>query len=126
MVIDTGIIIEHLRAKDKLATTLYHLSDQPELSISAVSMYELYMGATNKEKEKDIQLITEPLAVLPFTDIVALKAGQIYQHLKKKNEMIEFRDIFIAATCIVFKMPIVTFNKKHFKRIDALKISESL
>lgn len=36
--------------------------------------------------------------------------------------MIEFRDIFIAATCIVNGLPIVTLNKKHFKRIAGLKI----
>ncbi|MES2277739.1 MAG: type II toxin-antitoxin system VapC family toxin [Bacteroidota bacterium] len=123
MVIDTGIIIEHLRAKDKLNTTLYQLSDQPDLYISAVSLYELYMGAITKEKERDIQLLTDSLEILPFNDTVALKAAQLYHQLKAKNQLIEFRDIFIAATCIVFELPIVTLNKKHFKRIDGLKIS---
>jgi tRNA(fMet)-specific endonuclease VapC len=122
MVIDTSIIIDHLRAKDKLTSKLYLLSDEPELYISAVSMYELYMGATSKEKEKDIQMATESLTVLPFTDAVALQASQIYHQLKKKNELIEFRDIFIAATCLVNELPIATLNKKHFKRVDGLKI----
>ncbi|SEP39033.1 hypothetical protein SAMN05428947_113191 [Mucilaginibacter sp. OK283] len=44
MVIDTGIFIEHLRAKDKLGTTLYKISDNTELFISSVSLYGLYMG----------------------------------------------------------------------------------
>jgi predicted nucleic acid-binding protein len=122
MVIDTGIFIEHLRARDKLATTLYRISDNSELFISSVSLYELYMGATTKEKEKDVQSITEDLSVLPFTDTVAQKAAQIYHQLRLSNQMIEFRDIFIAATCIVNELPIVTLNKKHFKRIDGLKI----
>ena len=122
MVIDTGIFIEHLRAKEKTLTTLFLLSDEPELYISAVSLYELYMGAITKEKMQDVRRITEDLAVLPFTDEVALKAGEIYHKLKSSNQMIEFRDIFIAATCITFKLPIATLNKKHFKRIDGLKI----
>jgi predicted nucleic acid-binding protein len=122
MVIDTGIFIEHLRAKDKLGTTLYKISDNTELFISSVSLYELYMGATNKEKENDVKNITGDLSVLPFTDTVAQKAAQIYHQLRQSNQMIEFRDIFIAATCIVNEMPIVTLNKKHFKRIDGLKI----
>jgi tRNA(fMet)-specific endonuclease VapC len=122
MVIDTGIFIEHLRAKDKLGTTLYRISDNTELFISSVSLYELYMGATNKEKETDVKNITEDLSVLPFTDTVAQKAAQIYHQLRLSNQMIEFRDIFIAATCIVNQLPIVTLNKKHFKRIDGLKI----
>lgn len=46
----------------------------------------------------------------------------MYHVLRTRNQMIEFRDIFIAATCLVHDLPIVTLNKKHFKRIDDLKI----
>lgn len=123
MVIDTGIFIEHLRAKDKTSTTLFKLADEPELFISAVSLYELYMGATSREKMQDIKNLTEDLAILPFTDEVALTAGQIYHQLRVSNKLIEFRDIFIAATCLTFKLPIATLNKKHFERVEGLKIS---
>jgi tRNA(fMet)-specific endonuclease VapC len=122
MVIDTGIFIEHLRAKDKTATTLFKLAEEPELFISAVSLYELYMGATTKEKQADVKNITEDLSILPFTDTVAEKTGEIYHQLRKTNQIIEFRDIFIAATCLTFSLPIATLNKKHFRRIEGLKI----
>jgi predicted nucleic acid-binding protein len=122
MVIDTGVFIEYLRAKDKLATTLYKISDSAELYISAVSLYELYMGATKADKERDVKLLTEDISVLPFTAEVAAKAAQIYHLLKSTNQLIEFRDIFISATCIVNEQPIVTLNKKHFQRIKELKL----
>jgi len=60
--------------------------------------------------------------VLPFTDLVSFKAAEIYHRLRTSNQMIEFRDIFIAAICLVNDLPIATLNKKHFKRIDDLKI----
>ena len=122
MVVDTGIFIEHLRARDKSSTTLFGLADEPQLFISAISLYELYMGATSKEKMQDVVSLTQDLTVLPFTDEVALKAGQIYHQLRSSNKMIEFRDIFIAATCLAFQLPIATLNKKHFTRIDGLMI----
>lgn len=122
MVIDTSIFIEHLRAKDKSSTTLFKIADESELFISAVSLYELYMGATSRERMQDIKTLTQDLSVLPFTDEVALKAGQIYHQLRSSNKLIEFRDIFIAATCLTFKLPIATLNRKHFKRIDELEI----
>ncbi|MCX2481851.1 type II toxin-antitoxin system VapC family toxin [Pedobacter sp. MC2016-15] len=122
MVVDTGIFIEHLRIKNKTASTLFKLADSADLFISAVSLYELYMGATTKEKEMDVQNITEDLSVLPFTDVIAQKAAEIYHQLKRNNQLIEFRDIFIAATCIVNDLPLVTLNKKHFQRIDGLEI----
>lgn len=122
MVADTGIFIEHLRAKDKLSTSLYKMSENAEIYISAVTVYELYMGATTRDKEADVKVITEDFTVLPFTNAVAQKAAEIYHKLRLDNQMIEFRDIFIAATCIVNGLPIVTLNKKHFKRVADLKI----
>ncbi|MDB5023327.1 MAG: type toxin-antitoxin system VapC family toxin [Mucilaginibacter sp.] len=122
MVIDTGIFIEHLRAKDKLKSTLYNLPSDVEFFISSVTLYELYMGATTPEKENDIKLITEDLSILPFSDSVAVEAARIYHRLRLSNKMIEFRDIFISATCLVNDLPLVTLNRKHFDRIKGLKI----
>lgn len=80
------------------------------------------MGATPKKKEHDVKMLTEDLSVLHFTDAVSIKAAQIYHQLRLNNRMIEFRDIFIAATCLVNELPIAILNKKHFKRIEGLKI----
>jgi len=121
MVIDSNIFIEYLRAKDKHKTVLYSLSNHKPLYISAVSLYELYMGAITVEKKKDVQLLTEDLTVLPFDEHVANQASEIYHQLKKENLVIEFQDIFIGATCIVFDQPLITTNNKHLKRIQGLR-----
>lgn len=71
---------------------------------------------------EDVKNITEDLSILPFTDEVALKAGEIYHRLRTAYQIIEFRDIFIAATCLTFNLPIATLNKKHFERVDQLRI----
>lgn len=122
LVIDTGIFIEFLRAKDKTKTHLYNLPDQGEIFISAVTLYELLMGATTQEKEKDVRLLTEDLIILPFSKEAAWEASKIYHRLRKKNQMIEFRDIFIGATCLLNNLKIFTLNEKHFSRIKELKI----
>jgi len=122
MVIDTGLFIEHIRAKDKSKTTLFHLSDSTNLFISTVTLYELYAGATTDEKAKDLRLSTGHLKALAFNNETAIKAAQLYRELKQKNKLIEFRDIFIAATCIVNELPLATLNKKHFERINGLKL----
>lgn len=75
-----------------------------------------------KKKEADVLAITESFTILPFTDSVAQKAAEIYHKLRLNNQMIEFRDIFIAATCIVNELPIITLNRNHFKRIEGLQI----
>jgi len=122
MVVDTSVFIEYLRAKDKKKSILIAIPDSTQLFISSVTMYELFMGAIDDNKQKDIRLLTEDIPVLPFDESVSKKAAEIYHQLRRENNMIEFRDIFIAATCLVFELPLKTLNKKHFKRIKQLDI----
>ncbi|MDH5603712.1 MAG: type II toxin-antitoxin system VapC family toxin [Cyclobacteriaceae bacterium] len=122
MVIDTGIFIDYLRASDKEKTTLYNLPDNTDVYLSSVTLYELYMGATSAEKWQDVKLLTDDIPVLPFNKQVAEKAGSIYQELRRSNKMIEFRDIFIAATALIHGLPVLSRNKKHFKRIKGLML----
>jgi len=122
MVIDTSIIIAYLRAKNKAKTRLQNLPDDAIIYISSVSLYELYIGATSPQKWVDIRTLTEDIPVLSFGQEVAEKSAIIFHELKKTNQLIEFRDIFIAATAIVHHLPVVTSNEKHFKRIQGLDI----
>ena len=122
MVVDTSIFIEYLRAKDKTKTALFQIPDDERIYISAVTLYELLMGAYTIGKVNDIKILTEDIPVLPFNGDVASKAAGIYHQLRQKNKMIEFRDIFIAATCIVNNFPVKTLNKKHYDRINGLSV----
>ena len=122
MVVDTSIFIEFLRAKDKTKTVLFQIPDDEQIYISSVTLYELLIGAYTPNKVNDIKILTDDIPVLPFNDDVASKAAEIYHQLRQKNKMIEFRDIFIAATCMVNNFPVKTLNKKHFDRIQELSV----
>lgn len=98
------------------------LPNDAKVYISPVMLYELYMGATNTQKWKDVKILTEDIPIIPFSKEVAEKSALLYQALKKKNQVIEFRDIFIAATAIVYNLPVLTRNSKHFSRIKNLKV----
>lgn len=122
MVVDTGVFIDFLRAKDKSKTILSNLPDSTAIFISAVTLYELNMGASNEQKKKDVNLLTESVPSLSFTREIAIEAADIYLELRKSNKLIEFRDIFIAATARVNDLPVLTLNKKHFSRIEGLRV----
>ena len=123
LVIDTGIFIEYLRRPEKSKTILASLPNDSSLFVSAVTVYELMMGATNDQKKKDVEILLEGLSVLPFDEEVSMKAAEIYHNLRRRNLMIEFRDISIAATALIFQLPINTLNKDHFQRIDTLELA---
>lgn len=122
MVVDTSVFIEFLRAAKKDKTLLYKIADDSKLYVSTVTLFELYAGATNHSKWMDIKLLTEDLILLPLTVDVSQYAAKIFQKLRMENQIIEFRDIFIGATAIANKLPILTLNKKHFSRIADLEI----
>ncbi len=123
LVIDTGIFIEYLRKPEKSKTVLASLPNDASLFVSAVTVYELMMGATNDQKKKDVEILLDGISILPFDEEVSLKAAEIYHSLRRRNLMIEFRDIFIAATAIIFQLPIKTLNKDHFQRIETLDLA---
>ncbi len=122
MVVDTSIFIEFLRAKDKTKTVLFLIPETDHIYISSVTLYELLIGANTPQKVNDIKILTEGLPVLAFNEDVASKAAEIYLQLRQQNKLIEFRDIFIAATCIVNDLPVKTLNFKHFERIEGLSL----
>lgn len=126
MVVDTSIFIDHLRSKNKFNSILSNIPDEHEIFVSSVTIYELLMGATSPEKWKDVETLTRGLPVLAFTENVAIRASKIFHELKKENKMIEFRDIFIAATTLSYNLPVLTLNTKDFTRIKGVQLIDPI
>ena len=106
----------------KRVDSLILIPDDEQIYISSVTLYELLMGASTPDKITDIKILTDEIPVLPFNEEIAEKSAEIYHQLRQLNKMIEFRDIFIAATCLVNNLPVKTLNKKHFDRIQELSV----
>ena len=120
ILIDTSIFIEFLRKKNKTKTELFKIPDGTIMYISTVTLFELFAGATDEQKWNDVKEITEDLLIISFDIEISKNAAKVVQQLRKKNKIIEFRDIFIAATALVNKLPVKTLNKKHFERVESL------
>lgn len=123
--LDTSIIINYLQGKENIVALLDFLDGA--LSSSYVCLSELYEGvyrAENIEKtEKIVLTFFKTLsAVYSINEKVAKKFGEIRTQLKTKGNVIEDIDIFIAATCLVHDLVLVTGNVKHFSRISSLKV----
>lgn len=123
MVIDSSIFIEYLRSRDRQNTTLVNLPEVPALYVSDVTVFELFMGAKDESKWNDVEAILAPLVKLPFDTEAAIEAAKIFQFLQKQGNIIEFRDIFIAAIAIANKLPLKTLNNKDFSRIPDLQLA---
>lgn len=123
MVVDSTIFIEHLRAKDKEKTTLSGLPASAILYVSAVTVFELFCGAIDANKHRQVQTILQDVLILPVTAIIGEKAGEIFRDLRTKGLMIEISDILIAATALVNDLPVKTLNIRHFSRVQGLTLT---
>jgi tRNA(fMet)-specific endonuclease VapC len=44
------------------------------------------------------------------------------ERLRAKNQLIEIRDLLIAATALTHDLPLMTLNSGHFSRVGALQL----
>ncbi len=122
LLIDTSIIIDYLRKKNKRNSQFYKIVGSYNLFVSAVTLFELFAGAKDEQKSNDINYILEYVEILPFTGATAKEAGEIYLKLRNQNKVIETKDLFIGATALFHDLPLTTLNVKHFERIEGLEI----
>ncbi len=122
IMIDTSILIDFYRKSDKTNSVWYKLVKQNYVfAFSTVTKYEIYAGATESQLEF-WDSVFKNITILSFDEKTTNEAVNINAILKKKNKQIAIADLFIAATAVVWSLPFVTLNKKHFERIDGLEM----
>ena len=121
VLIDTSIMIDHLRRQKKDRTIFYEIAGNNGCYISSITEFEFSVGTTPKNREFTNKLLKK-LTVLQFDSDCVRIAIDIYHNLKSKNKLITLPDIFIAATAVSNQLPLATLNVKHFENIDRLQL----
>ena len=124
VLVDTSILIDYYRKTDKEKSIWISLVRQGySFAVSAVTKYEIYAGATlNQLKFWDT--VFEAITVMPLDELSVDTAVTVNAALKRKRKQIDMADLFIASTAVAHSLPLVTLNRKHFERIDTLKLIE--
>ena len=126
VIIDTNIIIDHLRrpSNDSILSVLSKKYGGEEIGISVVSIQELYEGKSTivPTKETQMMAVIGQLNVLPYDIDVARLAGKIARDSKI---IMDLADAVVAATTIIHEGELLTLNTKHFQGIPNLKLFPS-
>ena len=120
LLLDTSVIIDFLRRKDKSESLFYKLSKE-ELHISIISHTELFAGKSIWEKQQAYKIISEVfkgVTIIPLTEDISEKAGYIRAY-NLSNSLI---DSIIAAAALEHSLELVTLNRKDFEHIQNLKL----
>jgi predicted nucleic acid-binding protein len=122
VVLDSSIIIQHARIRNKLNSFLARSELIFDHNLSAISIYEIELGAYRAGRTSDIDALQMSFIVLPLTENIARRAARLDVDLIRQNLQIGVKDTFIAATCLVHNLPLLTVNTRHFGRIDGLQL----
>lgn len=115
--IDTDILIWVLRGNKKYEKLLQNLKDKEALSISTVTITEIYKNIFPSEFVKTESLLNE-LQTWDVTPSIAKQAGLYWQEFIKQFKNLSLMDCLIAATANVNNLTLVTLNTKHFPMKD--------
>ena len=120
--LDTSILIDFFRKKDKTKSFFYGLTLQYSLfAVSIITEYEIMIGSNN-DTNNFWTLFFERITILPFDKNSNIEAINIFKQLKKDNKLIDVPDILIAASAKSNNIKLATLKKKHFERINDLEL----
>ena len=121
-VVDSCLLIEYFRAKEKSATWLVRLiREQRRMTLSTVVLFEVLSGAGDTQRKFWKEFLHGAIR-LPFDERTAEIAANLFRELRQKGIRLESSDVFIAATALANDLPLATLNRKHFESIDGLKL----
>ncbi|MCU0348584.1 MAG: type II toxin-antitoxin system VapC family toxin [Saprospiraceae bacterium] len=119
--LDTTILIDHRRSKDKSQSLLFKLSFQYNLAVTSITVFELWKGDNTNEDAFWMQLFSK-MTLLDFDVDSGKIAGADFLHLKQKGQIIDIEDILIGGVAKRNNLRVATTNTNHFSRVEGLQL----
>lgn len=115
--IDTDVLIEYLRGRERAAKFLEGM--EGELMISAVTVAELSSGVRAGDEMDALDEFLSAFQVIPVDDQLARRGGLIRQQYHPSHGT-GLADALIAATALDRQAPLVTFNQRHYPMLSSV------
>ncbi len=122
VIVDTDVIIASIRGNEIAKQLIRKYA--PNISISVVTVIELYIGATNKTKKEIVESILKEHEVIYINKMICETALKLIKLNNTANKSLYLSDALIAATCLHEHYALVTFNTKDFNIIKGLHLAK--
>jgi len=119
--VDTDVIIWHMRGNQKARDTIYRVENP---AISIITQMELVQGLRNKQEQAALHRFLDQrgFEVLPVTGVISQRALFLMEEWRLSHQML-MADALIAATAIEHGLPLLTGNGKHYRFLTSLKLA---
>ncbi|MFQ5355564.1 MAG: type II toxin-antitoxin system VapC family toxin [Mariprofundaceae bacterium] len=118
--IDTGVIIWHMRGNEKARHAIYQF-DKPAISI--ITQMELVQGLRNKREQVTLRRFLDQFdfTVFPVSETISQRALFLMEEWRLSHQML-MADALIAASAIEHGLALLTGNEKHYHFLTMLKL----
>ena len=103
------------------AVAFLEANDTARLYLPFIVAGELAAGTSLSHRERWESFLA-PFYVLPPTPDVCWEYGRAFRYLKDNGRLIGGNDLWIAATALAYRMPVVTRNVEHYRRVPGLEV----
>ena len=117
---DTDIFVEALKNTASVTSLLKGIGFQ-NISLSAITLMELYFGALNKRELAKIKNRMQKLKIVNLNNVITETAIDLIETYSKSHGL-RIPDALIASTAICSRMELLTHNVKDFKFIERIKL----
>jgi len=118
VLIDTDVLINFLRGKEKARDYLASVIGETDLCCSAITVAEIHAGMREHERAKTVDLL-DSLTIVDVTRPIAEKAGAYKRTTRTQG--LELDDCIIAATVYTKHSVLITGNDRHYPMTDIKK-----
>ena len=122
VVADTDLVIDFLRGTGDGAPRVRALVKEGRLRLTAVTAFELRVG-TGFLRQADRLSALLARRTLPLDTVAAIRAGEVFAHLRAEGADIGVKDALQAGVCLRFDLPLATRNVRHFDRVGGLRLA---
>jgi predicted nucleic acid-binding protein len=119
VVLDTSVLVDHLRGSGAATEYLAGLQDRP--SCSEISRIEVIQGLRSPERRTADRLFAL-ITWVPVNESVARRAGELGRRWRRSHPGIGVADLAIAATAEEIGISLATRNLKHFPMFEGLRV----
>lgn len=120
--LDSGLVIRHLRGQRRVVQFLQGLGKLGRLSVSAITRLELHAGMASDEQYATQKLLSRFVTLSVDRD-VADRAGDLIRATRARGNTLAVPDAIIAATAIAHNLTLVTLNTGHFTGLSGLSLA---
>ena len=118
VVLDTSVLIDHLRGAEPATAFVLALDERP--ACSEISRIEVIQGLRSDER-RTAETLFGLINWIPLSEAVARHAGELGRRWRHSHRGIGVADLAVAATAEHLEAALATRNIKHFPMFPDLQ-----